>query len=277
MMTDAENPRTPQVSQAPAMSPVKSSEPYASRSAPQYSSRAPDTVDPQTASNRFAVIVLGILVVIGLGVAAIVLPFTLDTYCNCPDIPNVLASPEPSESPNSTPSPTVPPGTPTESPTRLGDESDRFKQFVDNFARGISGDEPFQDPDSPQYRAALFIADEVTFDDGLSSLGQVEDLYAVTVFYYSTNGDDWTECSQGSTDCQGESWLNPDLTNCDWNWISCNDEGRVVDIIFSRYSLEYLANNARTFLNLRVSSLIFLKQMPTEIISMDPLLWRWAY
>jgi hypothetical protein len=243
-MTDAENPRASQVSQAPPMSSVKSSDPYASRGAPQYSSRAPDdTVDAQTASNRFAVIVLGILVVIALGVAAIVLPFTLDSYCNCPDVPNISGPSAPSATPDPTPSPTVPPGTPTASPTRTGNVSDRFVQFVDNYARDISGDEPFDDPDSPQFRAAQFIADDANFAATISNVDQLGDLYAVTVFYYSTNGDDWTECSQGSTVCDGESWMNPDVTYCDWQWINCNDAGRVIDIIFSKSWAVRASNN----------------------------------
>jgi hypothetical protein len=174
-------------------------------------------------------------VVICLGVAAIVLPFTLDSYCNCPSVPNISGTAAPTASPQPTSSSTVPPGTPTATPTRGGNVSDRFVQFVDNYARGVSGDEPFDDPDSPQYRAALFIADEVTFADTLTGLGQVGDLYAVTVFYYSTNGGDWTECSQDATDCEGESWLNPEVIHCNWNWITCNDDTRVVDIIFSTF------------------------------------------
>jgi hypothetical protein len=237
MLSDAENPRISQVSQSspPMNNSVKANDPYASRVGPQYSGRTPDTVHPQTASNRFAVIVLGILVVIALGVAAIVLPFTLDSYCNCPSIPNISGTSVPTASPQSTPTPptTVPPGSPTASPTPGEDLSDRFVQFVDNYARGVSGDEPFDDPNSPQYRAALFIADDVTFADSLTGVGQVGDLYALTVFYYSTKGDDWTQCSQDATDCDGESWLNPELNHCNWNWITCNDESRVIDIIFS--------------------------------------------
>ncbi|KAG7345456.1 RHS repeat-associated core domain containing protein [Nitzschia inconspicua] len=221
MNADAENPRGSQVSQAPPINSVK------------YSRPAPDTMDPQTASNRFAVIVLGISVVICLGVAAIVLPFTLDSYCNCPSVPNLSGSPSPTASPGSSPSSTVPPGTPTATPTRLDDVSDQFVQFVNNYARRISGDEPFEDPSSPQFRAAQFIADESTFGSTISSLGQLDDLYAVTVLYYSTKGDGWTECSKEGTNCDGEPWLSPDVSNCEWNWITCNDDGRVVDVVFT--------------------------------------------
>lgn len=253
-MSDAENPRMSQVSQAPRMNSVerpvvetsKPSVPYTSaesRGAPYGSSSRgpPPTVDPQTASNRFAVTVIGIIVIICLLVAAIVLPLTLDSYCNCPDVPNIsgptspLATPSPILAP--TPSPTVSPGTPTTSPTiptGTTEVSDRFFQFVQNYASVISGEEVFEDPGSPQFRAAQFIADEAEFNSDLTSVAQLDDLYALTVFYYSTNGDDWTECSQGSDVCDEESWLNPQLSQCNWNWIDCNDEGRVVDIIFSK-------------------------------------------
>lgn len=181
-----------------------------------------DTVDPQTAANRFAVVVVGILIIIALGVAAIVLPFILDSYCNCPSVPNISGSSPPATSP------TVSPGTPTINP----DVSDQFLQLVNNYARAISGDEPFEDPQSPQYRAAQFIADNANFVNQLSKESELDDLYALTVFYYSTNGDDWTECSQDGTVCDGTSWLDPDAVQCQWNWIECNQDGRVVNVIF---------------------------------------------
>lgn len=259
MNSDIENPgqsiqsggRPSQVSQAPPTSSMQRSsmqasmqpkpdDPYASQqsrgaaSSGVYSSRAAATagVDPQTASNRFTVIMIGILIIICLGVAAIVLPFTLDSYCNCPQVPNISG---PTVSPNQEPttSPTVSPGTPTASPTLVGNPSERFVQFVNNFARDISGDEPFGDPDSPQYRAAAFIADDAEFTTTFTDVAQLGDLYAATVIYYSTKGDDWTKCSQGSNDCDGVSWLSTTQNQCEWHWITCNDAGRVVDIIFS--------------------------------------------
>jgi hypothetical protein len=105
---------------------------------------------------------------------------------------------------------------------------------VERYAAPISGEDVFEDFSSPQYRAASFIANDVTFYQQLD-MEQLDDLYALSVFYYSTGGDNWLECSQGSANCtQGESWLNPDIDQCSWSWVTCNDAGRVTDIIFSK-------------------------------------------
>lgn len=198
---------------------------------------APKGVDDGTASTRYKVIVLGIIIVICLGVAAIVLPFTLDSYCDCPDVPNISSPTQPTPSP-AAPSPPSSEESPTADPSSQSNvpTTGRFTQFVDGFAADISGRDVFEDPTSPQYRAAEFIANEVSFDSEVTNVEQLGDLYAVTVFYYSTGGDDWTECSQGSTDCEGQSWLSPTVGYCEWFWITCNPDGRVSDIVFSKLS-----------------------------------------
>mmetsp|Transcript_27345 Transcript_27345/g.48559 ORF Transcript_27345/g.48559 Transcript_27345/m.48559 type:complete len:523 (+) Transcript_27345:129-1697(+) len=212
--------RQSQVSQAPPTSSSMYNQSYTSqqnksmRSAP-----APKGVDPQTATLRFCVIVCGILVIICLGVVAIVLPLVTDLYCDCESSTRDSAQPTPA------------PGTPTLSPS-FPPTSERFTQFVNGYAAEISGTEAFEDYSSPQFQAAEFIANEVSFD--VSDLDQLGDLYALSVFYYSTNGDDWKECSQGDTIClAGQSWMNPELNHCQWAWISCNDDGRVVNVIFT--------------------------------------------
>lgn len=197
------------------------------------SSRAPGSssfkgTDADTATCRYWTIVFGIVVVICLGVVAIVLPLTLDSYCDCD--PVILGpTPSPTRSPNEPPTPGEPTAAPSSPPS-----SDRFSQFVRNYAAAISGEEVFRDSTTPQYRAAEWIT-QANIDDTITSVDQLDDLYAVTVFYYSTGGDDWAECSQGNTgNCPGNSWLNDDVGPCDWEWITCNDGGRISDIVICK-------------------------------------------
>jgi hypothetical protein len=227
---------------------VQPFQPYGSQQSPPpgYSTRgsisaaAPKGPDEGTATSRYYVIVVGIIVVICLGVAAIVLPFTLDSYCDCPDVPNINSPTQPTPAPQpstpSQPSSSAAPTAPTASPS-VAPTTGRFTQFVENFAADISGSDVFEDPSSPQYRAAQFIANEASFDSEINNVEQLGDLYAVSVFYYSTGGDDWTECSQGNSTCEGQSWLSPEVGYCEWNWITCNEDNRVSDIIFSKHSL----------------------------------------
>lgn len=60
--------------------------------------------------------------------------------------------------------------------------------------------------------------------------------YAMAVFYYSTEGDDWSKCSAPSdftdpasvaaayANCPGNPWLT-NVTACDWAGLTCNNDG----------------------------------------------------
>jgi hypothetical protein len=228
IMSDVETPEAPRSSQRPPSIVRKPSVEVPSSNA-SYNGRSqsraspPPTVDPRTASRRFAVIMCGILIIICLGIVAIVLPFFLGDDCNCPRS-SEAGGPAASSAPEATPAPT---------PVRE-EVTQRFRQFVDNYATDISGGEPFEDPGSPQYRAAQFIADDYDFTQEITDLSQLNDLYALAVFYYSTQGDSWRQCSQESTNCGGESWMDPQVGHCNWNYVTCDDAGRVTGIVFGK-------------------------------------------
>ena len=120
-----------------------------------------------------------------------------------------------------------------------------FQAFVQNFASKLSSEPSvWKDPTSAHYKAANFIANVATNAADIVDRGVMEDFYALAVFYYATGGDDWKECSQShsqesANDCVGGvPWMTPSVPHCDWNWISCNDAGRVVGIMFSTYCVE---------------------------------------
>ena len=136
-----------------------------------------------------------------------------------PTVPTEL-SPTPVPTPGETPPPTT---------LRMG-------QFVSNFLIPVSGEEVFQDPSSPQYQAALYMADFDDQIDQLQGLGHLADRYAATTFYFATGGDSWDSCFLGDTSCDEPDdgpWLTGDI--CTWRSVSCNGEGRVTSISFGEY------------------------------------------
>ena len=206
-----------------------------SRIAPEIQSK--EGADESTARMRYWVIIFGLLIVICVGAAAIVVPlYVKPQYESDPIVIIQTGAPAPSASvvPNS--SPTQAP-TPKDVPT-LPPTTAAFATFVNQFALEISGSEAFENPDSPQYKAADFIANDAEYAPRLSDKAMLGDLYAASVFYFSTAGEYWFECSQGSDNCpDGISWMSSNVTYCHWSWIGCNDAGRIVDIVFSKYDV----------------------------------------
>ena len=152
--------------------------------------------------------------------------------------------------PLETPAPTVggtsgpgTPTTPTESPPTppptvgdtLSPTTTRMGQFVEEYLIPVSGEEVFQDPSTPQYQAALYMADFDDHIEELESLGELADRYAATTFYFATGGDDWNACFLGDTSCNEPDngpWLTGDI--CTWRSVSCNEDGRVISIDFGK-------------------------------------------
>ena len=96
----------------------------------------------------------------------------------------------------------------------------------------ISDPEDMLDLDTPQGRAYDWI---VSKDERrLCPLEEnLEQRYALAVLYYSTEGDDWTDCSARDDDCEGsrsfpgaEPWLSKE-SECAWAGISCNARSEV--------------------------------------------------
>jgi hypothetical protein len=95
----------------------------------------------------------------------------------------------------------------------------------------------FDDPSSPQYKAAVWAADIAPL--GLSgSSPRMISRYSLAVLYFSTNGDEWARCGRGSTQCDvSEEWLTAE-SECDWYAITCkdptNDDYTVLRIFFRK-------------------------------------------
>jgi hypothetical protein len=198
-------------------------------------------VDPKVSQSRHRCIVLGLLFIAACAIAAIVVPLVIDDDCDCPSIPNIRVTNPPTAAPigpTSSPFPTSAPSLETMSPAPTSSAtSARLGQLIDQFLIPVSGEEVFQDQDSPQYRAAEFLADVDTVGDELANSEQVGDRYALSTFYYSMDGDDsWFTCYQADKNCTtGDVWLDPEVNHCEWSAIRCNDAGRVVDVFFGEF------------------------------------------
>ena len=197
-------------------------------------------VDEANARMRHWVIIFGLLIVICVGAGAIVVPLYVKPQYKTVTHMHTPTS-TPTISPEAAPTPTM---TPTQSPTPNAPvtppptNTPAFTAFVEEFAKKKSGPLVFEDPTSPQYKAADFIANVVEYRSTITDDAMLGDFYAVSVFYFSTGGDSWYECSQGSDNCpEGVSWMSSNVTYCDWKWIACNEGSRIVDIIFSKYGI----------------------------------------
>lgn len=229
-------------------------------------------VDPKVAQGRHRCLVLGIIIVALLAIAAIVLPFVIDTCDDC-------KNPVPLDTP--TPGPVLQPSGPTRPPSERPPAGGtwapttlRLGHFIEEFLESLSGAEVFRDKNSPQYMAAVFLAEEDKVGPTLDTIEELEDRYALTVFYYAMDGNNWFSCYKNHNACsEGSSWLNPDVSHCEWNAISCNDDGRVVDLYYSKWhkSMRISLRAQRNF-NLTQHCFIFVlekQQLRMEMVFLD--------
>jgi hypothetical protein len=135
----------------------------------------------------------------------------------------------------------------TESPTGSPSMSPTTSTFAELLStiEGLYGDDTamfeasFADPDSPQYRAAVWAANEAPI--GLSGDDpRMVSRYALATFYFATNGDDWIQCGRGSTSCDASrEWLTAE-NECEWYAIECSSDNAdgdysVVKVFFRKY------------------------------------------
>ena len=110
---------------------------------------------------------------------------------------------------------------PSPSPTTILSSTSRFADIVREIMTHFDSPTLIQDlrnPKSPQYRAALWMAEEddhpatanLTYPLNQTSLDllQFRQRYALVTFYYATDGDGWKNLC---------NFLTPSLHVCDWN------------------------------------------------------------
>lgn len=78
--------------------------------------------------------------------------------------------------------------------------------------------ESVQDKSSSQYRAVLWMVDDVQENSWSleGSQNQIIQRFSLATFFYNTLGDQWRE---------NDGWLETSLTECDWSGLSCVGNG----------------------------------------------------
>mmetsp|Transcript_11641 Transcript_11641/g.17899 ORF Transcript_11641/g.17899 Transcript_11641/m.17899 type:complete len:793 (-) Transcript_11641:70-2448(-) len=83
---------------------------------------------------------------------------------------------------------------------------------------------------SPQYLAAEWLADYDLLGQSIETAQGLQ-RYILAVFYFSTGGDSWVDCSRYDRNClTGFSWLS-NKTECQWDGVRCDEPGEVTRIL----------------------------------------------
>jgi hypothetical protein len=138
--------------------------------------------------------------------------------------------------PSAAPSPA-----PTFSPT-MAPTTERLQAVLDSL-RVVTGDsENIGVTSSPQYRAALWLADDDSFvrDQKLTPQDtKFLQRYALATMYYSLGGDDWDDCGEQSSSCGSDPSVKPWLSasdECEWKYLKCSDGVLVDEASFCTFS-----------------------------------------
>ena len=110
----------------------------------------------------------------------------------------------------------------------------------------------FSNEASPQYRAAVWVADTASIVGINVNDPRMVSRYALATFYFATNGDEWSFCGRGSTYCDvSQEWLTA-ANECDWYAIECDSiygDYNVTTIFFRKSSIAELVVVIRTTTN----------------------------
>ena len=164
----------------------------------------------------------------------------------------------PTPRPRPPPAPTRPPVPTPTIPTRCGISSQERRAAILGKVSKISDPVDLLTENSPQRDALDFIVDEDLLqlcpDD--PTLGQ---RYILSVFYYSTDGQNWSRCSKpndtsnadqvaaanarcnirgdGSQLAGTDAWLTP-VSECEWGGITCADQNSVTSLFTGEFHYE---------------------------------------
>ena len=142
---------------------------------------------------RYSKLFLGAVAAAILGVIVIVVPLTLKFARGGTAFRLNIVTEMPTDAPSSMPS-----SEPTSMPSSI-----RFQEITEKLY-SLSGD-ALHEQGSPQYRAAMWMADDDPLNLELSDAG-FEQRYVLALFYFAMDGPNWTE---------NNGWLS-ELSECFW-------------------------------------------------------------
>ena len=164
----------------------------------------------------------------------------------------------PTPRPRPPPAPTRPPVPTPTIPTRCGISSQERRAAILGEVSKISDPVDLLTENSPQRDALDFIVDEDLLqlcpDDPT-----LDQRYILSVFYYSTDGQNWSRCSKpndtsnadqvaaanarcnirgdGSQLAGTDAWLTP-VSECEWGGITCADQNSVTSLFTGEFHYE---------------------------------------
>jgi len=125
-----------------------------------------------------------------------------------------------------------------------GISDEKRSKYLLALFKGVSGNAPFKDSLSPQSRAADWLINE----DGLFRCPGEGDKktiqrYVLAIFYFSTEGDGWRECSRSDALCgtylvgeeddfEGQKPYLSDFNECEWAGSSCDIDKCIIGMDF---------------------------------------------
>ena len=142
-----------------------------------------------------------------------------------PTSPSTPTTPAPVQDPTSAPAPTNAPGPdPTTAPDSGCSSRPRAEAMVDTLS-AVTDAAVLTNPSTPQGMAYRWLLDADPAQIDPCTYPTVEQRYALTTMYYSTNGDDWAETS---------GWLTG-ANECMWFGVSCGSD-QVTDIALGTFA-----------------------------------------
>jgi hypothetical protein len=134
-----------------------------------------------------------------------------------------------------------PASTPAVSPTRAPSSAPTSNSLASliQVLLPVSGEDAFADRNSPQYLAAVWLADDDAYgNDSSGSQPKFWQRYSLVVLYYSLGGPFWRICGEGDETCSSDpsvnSWLSP-TDECSWYGLTCQMDGLLEEFFFSKY------------------------------------------
>lgn len=110
------------------------------------------------------------------------------------------------------------------------DPTTRRAQILATLGSGVSDANSLATSGTPQNLAAEWLIDGDDFHVCPSDEKMVQ-RYVMALFYYSTEGNSWSTCSENDTDCAGTPYLSP-VHECEWVGSACNSDQCITEIIF---------------------------------------------
>lgn len=135
--------------------------------------------------------------------------------------PATITTPKPVTTPAAAPQPKTLSPTPIPSSISTLSRADSIKKTLED----VTESSILENPTTPQGMAFDWIVktDPAQIDPPSSSdndIAAIKQRFAVATFYYSTNGNDWTNSN---------GWLSS-TDECTWVGLNCNDDGSIVEI-----------------------------------------------